>query len=486
MRREQHGALEITNAVVDCGDGFQIEVVGRLVDDEHVRAEQHHARQHQANLLTAGQYANRLVNIVAGEQHTAEEAAQRGFQCIRAGIRCDPVEHVFLVALEELVVVLREIALRGGNAPLEAALIRFHLAHKNLEQRSHCQLVIRYERNLVTAAHDERYVVEHLLAVDGLGDAAHLENVLACLTVRVERYPRVTAGRSRHFLDGQLVDQLAAAGRLTGLGLVCRKTLNEVLQFLDLFLILAVLVLDHALNQLRGLIPELIVADVQLDLAVVNIDDVGTYVVQEVTVMRYNEDGALKIGKEVLQPADCLNIQMVGRLVQQQNIRLAEQCTRQQHLDLLNVTEVLHLGVQDGICIQTQTVQQLAGLGLGVPTAHFSKLGLQLGSPVAVLLGERVLHVERILFVHDLKQTLIAAENRVENSLLVEGKVVLLEYAHTGLGRNRNRAGGRVQIAGQNAQEGRLACTVCTDNTVAVALGKFQVYIFEQRLAAEV
>ena len=44
--------------------------------------------------------------------------------------------------------------------------------------------------------------------------------------------------------------------------------------------------------------------------------------------MRYNEDGALKIGKEVLQPADCLNIQMVGRLVQQQNIRLAEQRTR--------------------------------------------------------------------------------------------------------------------------------------------------------------
>ena len=88
--------------------------------------------------------------------------------------------------------------------------------------------------------------------------------------------------------------------------------------------------------------------------------------------------------------------------------------------------------------------------------------------------------------MHDLKQTLVAAENRVENSLLVEGKVILLEYAHTGLGRNRNRAGGRVQIAGQNAQECRLACTVCTDNTVAVALGKFQVYIFEQRLAAEV
>lgn len=72
----------------------------------------------------------------------------------------------------------------------------------------------------------------------------------------------------------------------------------KFLQFLDLFLVLAVLILDHALNQLRGLIPELVVADIQLDLAVVDINDMGTYIVQEVTVMRYNEDGALKTGKK--------------------------------------------------------------------------------------------------------------------------------------------------------------------------------------------
>ena len=30
VRREQHRALEITHAIVDRGDGFQIEVVGRL------------------------------------------------------------------------------------------------------------------------------------------------------------------------------------------------------------------------------------------------------------------------------------------------------------------------------------------------------------------------------------------------------------------------------------------------------------------------
>ena len=378
------------------------------------------------------------------------------------------------MAVEELVVVLREIALRGGNAPLEAALVRLHLAHEDLEQRGHCKLVVRDERDLVAAAHDERNVVEHLLAVDGLGDAAHLENILAGLAVLLECDPRIAARGRRHFLDGQLVDQLAAARRLTGLGLVRCKALDKVLQLLDLLLVLAVLILDHALNELRGLVPELVVADIQLDLAVVDVDDVGTYVVEEVTVMRYNEDGALEVRKKILEPADRLNIQMVGRLVEQQDVRLAEQRAGEQDFDLLDVAEVLHLGVQNGVRVQTKAVEQLAGLGLSVPAAHLGELGLELGGLVAVLLA------------HDSEQTLVAAEHRVENGLVVEGKVVLLEHAHARLGRDGYRAGGRVEVARQNAQEGGLAGAVRADDAVAVALREFKVYVLEQRLTAEV
>ena len=252
VRSEQHRALEITHAIVDRGDGFQIEVVGRLVDHQHIRAEQHHTREHQAHLLAAGQHTHRLIHIVAREQHAAEEAAQRGFQRIGLRIRRDPVEHVLGVALKVFVVVLGEIALRGGHTPLEAALVRLDLAHQDLEQRGHSQFVVRDERDLVPAAHDEGHIVQHLFAVDGLRDAAHLKDILARFAVLLERDPRIAARGCRQFFDGQLVDQLAAAGRLARLGLVCCKTLDEVLQFLDLFLVFAVLVLDHALDQLEA------------------------------------------------------------------------------------------------------------------------------------------------------------------------------------------------------------------------------------------
>ena len=64
--------------------------------------------------------------------------------------------------------------------------------------------------------------------------------------------------------------------------------------------------------------------------------------------------------------------------------------------------------------------------------------------------------------------------------------MVLLEHAHARLGRDGYRAGGRVEIARQNAQEGGFAGAVRADDAVAVALREFKVYVLEQRFAAEV
>ena len=50
----------------------------------------------------------------------------------------------------------------------------------------------------------------------------------------------------------------------------------------------------------------------------------GADIVEEVTVMGYNDDRTFIFCQKILQPADGMNIQMVGRLVQQHNIRLAK------------------------------------------------------------------------------------------------------------------------------------------------------------------
>ena len=40
--------------------------------------------------------------------------------------------------------------------------------------------------------------------------------------------------------------------------------------------------------------------------------------------MRYYDDGIVKVNEKFLQPFDSIQVQMVGRLVQQQDIRISE------------------------------------------------------------------------------------------------------------------------------------------------------------------
>ena len=56
MGGNQHIALDCLQTVVQCGDGLQIQVVGGLVQQEHVGPGQHHPGQHTPHLLAAGEH----------------------------------------------------------------------------------------------------------------------------------------------------------------------------------------------------------------------------------------------------------------------------------------------------------------------------------------------------------------------------------------------------------------------------------------------
>ena len=78
VRREENAALKADQPLVDRGDGLKVQMVGRLVEHEHIRTEEHHPGKHAAHLFAAGEDLDRFVDLVAGEQHLAEEAAQEG------------------------------------------------------------------------------------------------------------------------------------------------------------------------------------------------------------------------------------------------------------------------------------------------------------------------------------------------------------------------------------------------------------------------
>ena len=62
----------------------------------------------------------------------------------------------------------------------------------------------------------------------------------------------------------------------------------------------------------------------QVDFSEINIGDGGTDSIQEVPIVRDHDNRVIIICQEVLQPVDCIVIQVVGRLVHDQHIWVAK------------------------------------------------------------------------------------------------------------------------------------------------------------------
>ena len=199
--------------------------------------------------------------------------------------------------------------------------------------------------------------------------------------------------------------------------------------------------------------------------------------------MADHDDGTLKVQQEVLQPVDGVDVQVVGGLVQQQDVGITEQGLSQQHLHLQPGVQSLHGGLVE-LGAHTQTLKDAGGVALGFPAAQLGKLLLQLTGPDAVGLGHLLLLVEGVLLLADVVQALVAHNDGVHDGIGVVGVLVLLEDGHPGLGQDGHLAGGGLQIPGEDFQEGGLAGAVGADDAVAVALGELQVHVGKEGLAA--
>ena len=121
---------------------------------------------------------------------------------------------------------------------------------------------------------------------------------------------------------------------MTGFGFVGGKALDKALQLPDFFLVLFVLVPQQLLHQLAGFIPKIVVAHIEIDFAVINIHNMSAYVVEEMSVVGNHDHSSRVILQKIFQPLDGKDVQVVGGLVQQNNVRLAEQGLRQQDFHL--------------------------------------------------------------------------------------------------------------------------------------------------------
>ena len=197
--------------------------------------------------------------------------------------------------------------------------------------------------------------------------------------------------------------------------------------------------------------------------------------------MRDHDDGVVEVDEELLEPADGVEIEMVRRLIEKQDVGVPEQRSCKEDLDLQRTGQIRHLLIVIGV-LDTETVEERLRIGLRLVTAHVGVLGLELGCPDAVLIGEVRLCVEGILFLSDLIEVGVALNDRVEDGLVVVFFLILFEETQSLSRGDGNRAARGLELARENLQERGLAGAVGTDDSVAVTLREFDVDVFKQSL----
>ncbi len=150
--------------------------------------------------------------------------------------------------------------------------------------------------------------------------------------------------------------------------------------------------------------PARVVALVGHALAAIELQRPLRDVVEEVAVVGDQHDAAGVVLEIALEPGHRLRVQMVGRLVQQQDVGLGQQQLGQRHAPLLAARELLDTRLARGAA---QRVQRLLHLRVEVPQALRLDLVLQLGhllgGLVGVVGGQLVVAVDqRLLLRHPL------------------------------------------------------------------------------------
>ena len=285
-------------------------------------------------------------------------------------------------------------------------------------------------------------------------------------------------------LDLDLLELAFARGGLARLGGVRREAPHELLQVRYLVLGLGVGGLDPLTGLHRCQHEIVVIARIDLQLLEVEIRDVRAHLVQEMPVVADDDHGGIVVVERAFQPADRIDVQIVGRFIEQQNVRPGEQRLGEQHPQLQSRGHFAH-GTVVPLFRNSGIRQNGAGARLGVVAAIFGECALELGRLHVILIGGLRIGVDPITLLHRGPQFGVPAHDHVEHALVLVPELVLVELAepHAGLQHDVSRGG--LEIAPQHLHEGGFSAAVRPDQPVAVAVEEFDGDLLEQGFSAE-
>ena len=361
-----HGTLE---ALQRHGQGvahLQIQVVGRFIQQQEVRLLPGDEGQHQPRLLAAGEGGHLVQRLVTVEAEAAEVVAQLLLGLVRR--EAGQVIERGIVQAQGLELMLGEVADADPGAHLQLARQRRIGARQHLDEGGLAGAVAPEQADARARHQVHLYLLQdHLVTVTGAqvlhGDEGGRQGRgLAKLEAELG------VGVGGQYLLHPLHGFQPALG-LTGLGGLVAEAVHIGLHVghLPLLLLVHGLLLGQLLGALQLEVG--VAAGVFVELAVLDVDDAVDDRIEEVAVVRNQHQRALIALEPLLQPDDGIQIQVVGRFIEQQQIGAAEQGLGQVQAHAPATGEATHRRVEL-IAPKAQAVQQLGGAGADAVGAY--------------------------------------------------------------------------------------------------------------------
>ena len=360
-------------------------MVGGLVQAQERLGGHEHLGECQTRLFSAGEDAYLLLDgIVVTKQEGAQQAALlRHGPLGRDGVDFLQDSVGLGHALERVLGVIGHAHVGAQVAGAGGGRLQ---SGDDLHERGLAGAVGADERHVLAAVELEVDIAVDVFVAVGLGDAlqAH-DHIAGARWVRELKVDVLVALGQDDELLFDLLDLADALLSLGSLGGLVAELVNEDLHMGDVALLGGALG-AHLLQVVLALLEvAAVIAGVGGHATVFECGDVVDAGVHEGAVVADDEDGAVVVGDKAAQPLDAFEVQVVGGLVQQQQVGVAQEELGERDAHLPAARELGARAPKIGN-LKAQAGQDLAGVALELVAAQVLKAVLDL----AVLVEECV------------------------------------------------------------------------------------------------
>ena len=202
------------------------------------------------------------------------------------------------------------------------------------------------------------------------------------------------------------------------------------------------------------------------------------------TVVAHYEDSIFVISEVFFEPCHSFHVEVIGRFVEEEVIRISEQSLCQHDTHLFLTAQFTHeLVVQ--VFLNAEAAQKGSRIAFSIPTVEFCKLFFQFRYTDTVFVCKIGLGIECIAFVHNVPQNGVSHQYGIEHSEVIPLEVVLTEHRKTFTRAKGYTTLSRLKFTRNSLEEGRLTGTIRTDDTINITIGELHVHILVQHSFTE-